>query len=70
MAVRYAIQVFGRFGLNYCAQNMDNFLVGWKFSAHWLGFYKKAYDLFVLVANELDRTPDHSGGRRPQPVEA
>ena len=32
---------------------MDNLLVGWRFSAHWLGFYKKAYDLFVLAANQL-----------------
>jgi polysaccharide transporter, PST family len=53
VAVRYAIHVFGRFSLNYCARNTDNFLVGWKFSSQWLGFYKKAYDLFVLAANQL-----------------
>jgi PST family polysaccharide transporter len=39
--------------VNYFAKNMDNLLVGWRFNAQALGFYKKAYDLFVLPANQL-----------------
>jgi PST family polysaccharide transporter len=32
---------------------MDNLLVGWRFDAQSLGFYKKAYDLFALSAGQL-----------------
>jgi len=34
-------------------QNLDNLLVGWKFNAGALGFYKKAYDLFALSDSQL-----------------
>jgi polysaccharide transporter, PST family len=49
----YAIHTYGRFSLNYCVRNTDNLLVGWRFGAHSLGYYKKAYDLFALSANQL-----------------
>jgi len=48
--VRFAAHVYGRFALNYFSRNMDNLLVGWRFNAQSLGFYKKAYDLFALSA--------------------
>jgi PST family polysaccharide transporter len=48
--VRFAVHVYGRFTLNYSSRNMDNLLVGWRFNAVALGFYKKAYDLFALSA--------------------
>lgn len=48
--VKFAMHVYGRFGLNYGARNVDNLLVGWRFDAKALGFYKKAYDLFSLSA--------------------
>jgi O-antigen/teichoic acid export membrane protein len=51
--IRYAIHVYGRYSLNYCAGNMDNLLVGWRFGASALGFYKKAFDLFVLPSSQL-----------------
>jgi PST family polysaccharide transporter len=51
--VRFAVSVYGRFTLNHFARNMDNLLVGWQFGPAALGFYKKAYDLFVLPANQL-----------------
>ncbi len=51
--VRFAIHVYGRFIVNYCDRNMDNLLVGWRFGPDSLGLYKKAYDLFVLPANQL-----------------
>jgi O-antigen/teichoic acid export membrane protein len=53
--VRYSIHVYGRFNVEYMAHNMDNVLVGWRFGASSLGFYKKAYDLFALPANQLVR---------------
>jgi O-antigen/teichoic acid export membrane protein len=51
--LRFATHVYGRFSVNYFARNMDNLLVGWRFGSGPLGFYKKAYDLFVLPANQL-----------------
>src|SRR6267378_1749227 len=51
--VRFATNVFARFSLNYSTRNVDNLLVGWRFSSLSLGFYKKAYDLFVLPSNQL-----------------
>jgi len=55
--VRFAAHVYGRFTLNYASRNMDNLLVGWRFNAVALGFYKKAYDLFALagLAQSLTR---------------
>jgi PST family polysaccharide transporter len=51
--VRFAMHTYGRFGVNYFARNADNLLVGWRFGAGSLGFYKKAYDLFALPAGQL-----------------
>ena len=49
----FAAHVYARFSVNYFSRNMDNLLVGWRFSAEALGFYKKAYDLFALSASQL-----------------
>jgi PST family polysaccharide transporter len=51
--VRFAASVYSQFGVRYSTQNVDNLLVGWRFSAAALGFYKKAYDLFALSASQL-----------------
>lgn len=48
--VRFALHVYGRFSFNYFARNADNLLIGWRFNAQSLGFYKKAYDLFAMSA--------------------
>jgi O-antigen/teichoic acid export membrane protein len=51
--VRFAFNIYGRFSFNYFARNADNLLVGWRFGSSALGFYKKAYDLFLLSACQL-----------------
>ena len=51
--VRFAMHVFGRFSVNYGARNLDNALVGSRFHAEALGFYKKAYDLFANAGGLL-----------------
>ena len=51
--LRFAFNVYGRFSFNYFSRNMDNLLVGWRFGSGALGFYKKAYDLFLLPASQL-----------------
>jgi PST family polysaccharide transporter len=53
VVVRFAASVYSQFGVRYSTQNLDNLLVGWRFSAAALGFYKKAYDLFALSASQL-----------------
>lgn len=51
--LRFALNVYGRFGVRYGSKNTDKLLVGWQFNAGALGFYKKAYDLFALSASQL-----------------
>lgn len=51
--VKFAVHIYGRFSINYFARNTDNLLVGWRFNAVSLGFYKKAYDLFALSGSQL-----------------
>ena len=51
--LKFAAHIGGRFSFNYFARNSDNLLVGWRFGAGALGFYKKAYDLFALSATQL-----------------
>jgi O-antigen/teichoic acid export membrane protein len=51
--VWFAARVNGRWNLNYFSTNMDNLLVGWRFGAGPLGFYKRAYDLFALPASQF-----------------
>ena len=51
--LKFAMNVYTRFAFTYLTRNTDNFLVGWRFGARALGFYKKAYDLFVLPETQL-----------------
>ncbi len=51
--VKFAMNVYAHFAFSYSTRNMDNLLVGWRFGASSLGFYKKAYDLFVLPETQL-----------------
>lgn len=51
--VRFALNVYARYGVRYSSQNLDKLLVGWQFNAAALGFYKKAYDLFALSASHV-----------------
>jgi PST family polysaccharide transporter len=51
--VRFALSVYGRFSIGFFTQNLDNLLVGWRFGAGPLGFYKKAYDLFALSGSQI-----------------
>ncbi len=51
--VRFALNTYGRFTASYLTWNLDNLLVGWRFGPNALGFYKKAYDLFILPTNQL-----------------
>jgi O-antigen/teichoic acid export membrane protein len=50
---KFAMSVYSHFAFSYSTRNTDNLLVGWRYGAQSLGFYKKAYDLFVLPENQL-----------------
>ena len=51
--LKFAANINGGYIANYFTRNFDNLLVGWKFNAGALGFYKKAYDLFALTASQF-----------------
>jgi PST family polysaccharide transporter len=50
---KFAINVYSHFAFAYSTRNTDNLIVGWRYGARALGFYKKAYDLFVLAETQL-----------------
>ncbi|HEX3740461.1 MAG TPA: lipopolysaccharide biosynthesis protein [Terriglobales bacterium] len=50
---KFAMNVYSHYAFNYLTRNTDNLLVGWRYGAQMLGFYKKAYDLFVLPESQL-----------------
>jgi len=52
-ALKFTMNVYSHFAFGYLTRNTDNLLVGWRFGAPALGFYKKAYDLFVLPETQL-----------------
>jgi len=52
--VKFGLSIYAKYCLHYFGRNMDNVLVGRSFGARSLGFYKKAYDIFVLPANQLN----------------
>jgi O-antigen/teichoic acid export membrane protein len=51
--LKFAMSVYSHFAFSYLTRNMDNLLVGWRFGDRALGFYKRAYDLFVLPETQL-----------------
>ena len=51
--LKFATHVYAHFAFSYLTRNTDNLLVGWRYGARPLGFYKKAYDLFVLPETQL-----------------
>ena len=51
--LKFATNVYSHFAFSYSTRNTDNLLVGWRYGAQALGFYKKAYDLFVLAETQL-----------------
>jgi O-antigen/teichoic acid export membrane protein len=51
--LKFALNVYSHFAFSYLTHNTDNLLVGWRFGDRALGFYKRAYDLFVLPQTQL-----------------
>jgi len=51
--VKFGINTYGNFMVNYATRNLDKVLVGWKHGSSSLGFYDRAYYLFVMPVNQL-----------------
>ncbi len=51
--LKFALNVYSHFAFGYSTRNVDNLLVGWRFGDRALGFYKRAYDLFVMPETQL-----------------
>lgn len=51
--LEFAAHISTRYGINYFVRNFDNLLVGWRFGANPLGYYKKAYDLFTMPLTQI-----------------
>lgn len=51
--LKFAMNVYAHCVFSYSTRNTDNILVGWRFGDQALGFYKKAYDLFILPQTQL-----------------
>jgi O-antigen/teichoic acid export membrane protein len=51
--LKFALNVYSHFAFSYLTRNTDNLLVGWRYGDRALGFYKRAYDLFVLPETQL-----------------
>lgn len=51
--LKFAMNVYSHFAFSYATRNTDNLLIGWRFGERALGFYKRAYDLFVLPESQL-----------------
>ena len=51
--MKFGGNIQGYYFVNYFAKNMDNVLIGWRYGAHQLGFYEKAYNLSVAPTSQL-----------------
>jgi PST family polysaccharide transporter len=51
--LNFAGHITVRYSMNYFVRNFDNLLVGWRFGANPLGYYKKAFDLFALPLTQI-----------------
>jgi len=51
--IKFGVNTYGNFTVNYISRNIDKILIGWKHGAQSLGYYDRAYYLFVMPVNQL-----------------
>jgi PST family polysaccharide transporter len=51
--LKYSINTFGTFTVNYFARNMNKVLLGWRWGSQELGNYDRAYSLFAMPVNQM-----------------
>lgn len=51
--LKFGINSLGNYTTDYLSRSLDKVLVGWRYGTQSLGFYERAYHLFVLPVNQL-----------------
>jgi len=51
--ITFGVNATGSFIIGYFTRSLDKILIGWRYGAQQLGYYFKAYYLFVLPATQL-----------------
>lgn len=51
--LKFGMNIYGNFATNYFSRNLDKILIGWRHGAQSLGYYERAYYLFVMPVNQL-----------------
>ncbi|MGA1869162.1 MAG: lipopolysaccharide biosynthesis protein [bacterium] len=51
--LKFGMNTYGNFTMNYFSRNLDKILIGWHHGSQSLGFYEKAYYLFVMPVSQL-----------------
>lgn len=50
---KFSLNTYANFTTNYITRNLDKVLLGWKYGSQSLGFYDRAYYLFVMPVNQI-----------------
>lgn len=51
--LKFGMNTYGNFSMNYISRTLDKVLIGWRYGPKSLGYYEKAYSLFVMPVNQL-----------------
>lgn len=51
--IKFGLNMLGSFTIKYLLENIDKILIGWRYGAQSLGFYHKAYHLFLAPAQQI-----------------
>lgn len=51
--LKFAMNTYGNFATNYLSRNLDKILIGWRHGAQSLGYYERAYYLFMMPVSQL-----------------
>jgi O-antigen/teichoic acid export membrane protein len=51
--LKFGINSLGNYTMDYLSRSLDKVLLGWRYDTQTLGYYERAYHLFVLPVNQL-----------------
>jgi O-antigen/teichoic acid export membrane protein len=51
--LKFGINSLGSYSMDYFARTLDKMLIGWRYGTQALGYYDRAYHLYVLPVNQL-----------------
>lgn len=53
--VKFGVNMLGTFIVTYFSRNVDKILIGWRYGSSSLGYYDRAYNLFMAPAQRLSQ---------------